>query len=88
MKNLFLLALVGTFTLLTSLDAEAGRRCGGRQSRRGCGNGCATQHYGCQTGCQVNGYHNGAMADPNMAAAEPAPAVDQNAPPPEPAPAK
>ncbi len=96
MKSLLMLAMVGTFSLVSVLDAEAchRRRCGGHH-RRGCGNTCYAQpaYYG---GCQVSGYHNGAyqngvQVDPNVgagAALEGGAAVDANAPPADPQPVK
>lgn len=86
MKSLLMLAMVGAFSLVSVLDAEAchRRRCGGHH-RRGCGNGCYVQQPCYNGGCQVNGAVNGAYAAP---AVEAAPAVDQNAPPAEPEPVK
>ena len=81
MKSLFLLGLVGLFSLGSVLEAEAGcrHRCGGRHHRRGCGGGYAQCYNGGYAGgCQVYGggqmygngqvYGNGAgvYADPNV----------------------
>jgi len=64
MKNLLMLGLVGAFSLLSVLDAEAchRRRCGGHHHRRHhCGSVCYTPVS--HSGCQVNGaYQNGAGA--------------------------
>lgn len=78
MKNLFLAAMVGVFSLVGVLEAEAGRHC--RRARR-CGGGCYSGCYtgGCYTnggcyangGCQVNG-HGGGYVDPHAGVAQPA----------------
>jgi uncharacterized membrane protein len=91
MKSLWMLAMVGAFSLVSVMDAEAGRRCGGRHHRRGCGNGCYVQQPCYNGGCQVNGgYQNGGTyVDPNaVPAVDAEPAVNQNAPPAEPEPVK
>jgi hypothetical protein len=78
MKSLFLLGLVGLFSLGSVLEAEAGcrHRCGGRHHRRGCHSQCYTGGYaggGCQVygggqmyGGQVYGNGAGVYADPNV----------------------
>jgi hypothetical protein len=77
MKSLFLLGLVGLFSLGSVLEAEAGcrHRCGGRHHRRGCQSQCYSGGYagGCQVygggqmyGGQVYGNGAGVYADPNV----------------------
>jgi hypothetical protein len=103
MKSLLMLAMVGAFSLVSVLDAEAchRRRCGGHH-RRGCGNGCYVQQPcysgGYSNGCQVYGGYNGQMQGGyggqmgngyvDPAAGNVAPAVDQNAPPADPEPVR
>lgn len=91
MKNLFLVAMVGVFSLVSVLEVEAGRGC--RRARR-CGGGCQSGCYtnGCQTGgcyanggacytggCQVNG-HGGAYVDPHAAGGPVQPGAGNAAP--------
>ncbi|WP_425615928.1 hypothetical protein NA78x_005863 [Anatilimnocola sp. NA78] len=90
MKSLFLVGLVGLFSLASVVDVEAGchRRCGGRHHRhRGCASACQTNYGGCYTGGYTNGCAVPAATQYEMAPAVDAP-VDPNAvPPPVPAPA-
>ena len=97
MKSLWMLAMVGAFSLVSVMDAEAGRRCGGRHHRRGCGNGCYVQQPcynggGCQVyGGQMQGGYGGQVQDngyADPAGGNVAPAVDQNAPPADPEPVR
>lgn len=80
MKNLFLVAMVGVFSLVSVFEAQAGRchrgrRCGGGCNSGGCyttgySGGCyAGGGYGgaCQTGGYSQGHMHGAYADPSMA---------------------
>lgn len=95
MKSLLMLAMVGAFSLVSVLDAEAchRRRCGGHH-RRGCGNGCYVQqpcytNGGCQVyGGQMQGGYGGQNGYVDPAAGNVAPAVDQNVPPAEPEPVR
>lgn len=88
MKNLFLVAMVGVFSFMSVLEAEAGRHC--HRARR-CGggcysscytNGCYTNGSGCHTngGCNVHGYHGGAYVDPNLPGGPVQPGTGNEAP--------
>ena len=63
MKNLFLYGLVGLFSVVSIVEVQAGRRCGGKKSRKGGCNTCYVQQChtgGSSNGCQTQGgYSNG-----------------------------